>query len=199
MRTRTLLLGAVTSVAMAGAANAGGWYVAGEAGANGIAQADVHGTFLGAPTTGTVSNDVGWVIMAAVGNSFAPRWRVEGELGFRHNDTSSNIAQIEELSLMVNVARDFELSSEFSLSLGVGVGIDDTKFNAGALSSDNDVNFAFQGLVGLNYAVSPNADITLTWRYFDVVDPSFQFGGAATLNFDDMANRSLTLGVRLRL
>ncbi len=196
MKTRGLLLGAVASAAMAGTASAGGWYIAGDVGLNGIADADVSGTFLGSPNTGTVSSDLGWAVTASVGTAFAPGWRLEGELGFRNNETTSDLAHVTDVSLMVNVLYDFELSSEFDLSVGAGVGIDQSKFNVPAFTSNTDINFAYQAIVGLNYALTPDTDLTLTYRIMNVVDPTFQFGQAATFEFDGIDNRTLSLGVR---
>ncbi len=189
-------MGAVASVAMAGSASAGGWYVAGEAGLNWIADADVSGTFLGAPTSGTVSTDAGWALVATIGNAFSPGWRLEGELGFRHNDTTSDIAQVEDWSLMLNVLYDFKLSTEFGLSLGAGLGVDQSKFNLSGFTSDTDTNVALQTMLGLSYALAPDTDLTLTYRYMAVFDPSFQFGRAATFDFDGINNRTLSVGVR---
>jgi OmpA-OmpF porin, OOP family len=193
------LLGAVASVAMAGSASAGGWYVAGEAGLNGFGDADVTGTFLGAPTSGEVSSDLGWAIMATVGNAFSPGWRLEGELGFRNNDTTSDLARVEHWSLMLNVLYDFKLSTDFDLSLGGGLGVDHSKFNISGVTSDTDINAALQAILGLSYAIGPDTDLTLTYRYMAVIDPSFQFGDAATLNFDSIDNRTLTIGLRWHL
>lgn len=184
---------------MAGSANAGGWYVAGEVGVNGIDDADASGTFLGAPTSGTFSTDTGWAIAATVGNAFAPSWRVEAELGFRNNDTTSDLARVEDWSLMINVLYDFTLSTDFELSVGGGLGVDQSKLNINSLTSDTDTNAAIQAILGLSYAVGSDTDLTLTYRYMAVIDPSFQFGQAATLDLDSLNNRTFTVGVRWRL
>lgn len=199
MRTKTLLLSAVASVAIASSASAGGWYVALDAGINGIDDADVSGTFLGGPTSGTISTDTGWAIAATVGNAFSAGWRVEGELGFRNNDTTSDLAQIEHWSLMINVLYDFELSNDFSVSIGGGLGVDQSKFNINSLTSDTDTNAAIQAILGLSYALGPDTDLTLTYKYQGVIDPSFQFGQAATFDVDGIYNRSLTVGLRWHL
>lgn len=170
-----------------------------EAGLNGVGDADVSGTLLGSPTTGTISTDIGWAFMATVGNEFSPGWRLEGELGFRHNDTTSDLAHIEDWSLMINVLYDFKLSTDFELSLGGGLGVDQSKFNISGFTSDTDTNAALQAILGLSYAVGPDTDLTLTYRYMAVIDPSFQFGQAATFDLDSIDNRTLTVGVRLHL
>jgi opacity protein-like surface antigen len=197
VKIRVLLLGAAASLAMAGAANAGGWYVAAEAGLNGIGEEDVSGTFLGSPTTGTFEADLGWAVMASVGNAFSPGWRLEAELGFRHNDASSDLAQVTDISLMANVLYDFELSKDFDLTLGAGLGIAHTKLIIDGFSSDTDVNVAYQALVGLSYAVGPSTDLTLAYRYMDVVDPTIQIGQAVAIEFDSISNRTLSVGLRL--
>jgi opacity protein-like surface antigen len=50
--------------------------------------------------------------------------------------------------------------------------------------------------VGLSYAVGANTDLTLAYRYMEVVDPSFEFGQAATFDFDGISNRTLSVGLR---
>lgn len=199
MRTTALLLGVVASVAMAGSASAGGWYIAVEAGINGVDDADVSGTFLGAPTSGTISTDTGWAVAATVGNAFASGWRVEGELGFRNNDTTADLAQIEHWSFMVNVLYDFELSKDFDVSIGGGLGVDQSKFNINSLTSDTDTNAAIQAILGLSYALGSNTDLTLTYKYQGVIDPSFQFAQAATFEVDGIHDRSVTVGLRWHL
>lgn len=184
---------------MAGSASAGGWYVAAEAGINGIDDADVSGTFLGAPTSGTVSTDTGWAITAAVGNAFSSGWRVEGEFAFRNNDTTGDLALIEDWSLLVNVLYDFKLSTDFEVSLGGGLGATQSKFNITSLTSDTDINAAIQAILGVSYAVGPDTDLTLTYRYMGVIDPSFQFAQAARFDVDGIYNRSLTVGLRWHL
>lgn len=76
MKTRTLFLGAVASIALAGTANAGhfkGWYIGVEAGANWIEDADANilidlGTELGTTTTNAeLEFETGWAALATVG------------------------------------------------------------------------------------------------------------------------------------
>jgi hypothetical protein len=52
--------------------------------------------------------------------------------------------------------------------------------------------------LGLGYAVTPDTDVTLTYRALGVVEPSYQFGTVASLEFDYLVERSLTVGVRWR-
>src|SRR5262245_26795554 len=110
MTSRAVLLGAVASIAMANAANAGhfkGWYVGLEAGANWIGQADSSAKFHTSEggsitTTGTIDFDDGWAVFATVGHAFSDYWRIEGEVGYRNNETASGFAEVTELSFMVN-------------------------------------------------------------------------------------------------
>lgn len=210
MKTRTLLLGAVASIALAGTADAAhfkGWYIGLEAGANWIDDADsVVSIDLGEPppatTSGTVEFDTGWAVFATAGYAFDSNWRIEGELGYRANETTSGTAEVNEWSFMLNALYDFELSPSMTFSLGAGAGYDHATLELPAGLEDSQGNFAYQGIAGLNYALSKRLDLTLTYRYLVVDDPEFDFtAGATTIGFDieNIHKHSVTLGLRYDL
>lgn len=136
MKLRTALL-AATALAAATTANAStGWYMSLGAGANWLPDGDwgvVGSTFGGETSSGHTEYDTGFAVAGAVGYDWG-RWRAEFEVAYRHNEvdcattsggpclpTSSNDG-IWELSQMVNVLYDFDLSGRFSASLGAGAG-----------------------------------------------------------------------------
>ncbi len=53
---------------------------------------------------------------------------------------------------------------------------------------DSDVQFAYQAIVGLSYALSPKTNLGVEYRYFGTRNPSFtddpDGGGNVTANFE---------------
>ena len=133
MKLRHLLLGSVAALAAAGSANAAtGWYMSLGAGANWLPDSDVS-FFTG--KRATTEYETGYAVAGALGYDWG-RWRAEFEVAYRDNnvdcisgnyfgagcvDPGSNNG-IWELSQMVNVLYDFDLSGRFSASVGAGVG-----------------------------------------------------------------------------
>jgi len=211
MKTRTLFLGAVASIALASTANAGhfkGWYIGAEAGANWIEDADADvvvdlGTEIG-PISGATEFefDAGWAVFATMGYAFDSNWRVEGELGYRSNETTSGTAEVNEWSVMLNALYDLELSPSMTLSLGAGAGYDHAELNLPGGFEDSDGNFAYQGIAGLNYGLSKRLDLTLTYRYLIVTDPEFDLSVPPVsigFDIDSVRKHSLTVGLRYDL
>ncbi len=223
MKTRAMMLATAAAVALtgsAGAANFHGWYLGLEAGAGWVDDAsavDEFGPF-GAPIAVNdieVQYDTGWAVFGTVGYDFG-RWRIEGEVGYRDNEISAATypglggapaiwadPSMNELSLMANVHYDIPLSSRLQLSLGVGAGADRARFETGGGSfSDDDWNFAYQGIVGFSYAISSGTDLTLNYRYLRVTDAEFseERGANDVLNrYDDITKHTVTLGLRFDL
>jgi OmpA-OmpF porin, OOP family len=201
MTTKALLLGAVASLAFAGSASAHGWYLGIEGGVSSVEDADAVGTILGFATSGTLPIDNGWALIGTVGHELSPNWRIEGEIGYRSNETDTGgTIEITELSFMVNALFDIELSPSMDLTLGGGIGYDETTFDIGGAAEASDSGFAWQGIVGMGWAISPNTDLTLTYRYMNVTGPELSAGaGIATVEFDDLTKHSLTVGVRFNM
>jgi outer membrane protein OmpA-like peptidoglycan-associated protein len=120
---------------------------------------------------------------------------------------------IEEYSLMANVLYDIALSKRLSLSLGAGVGADNVRFDGTYTSfggpvpaSDDEWKFAAQGIAGIAYSLSPRLDLTLTYRYLHISDPTFSQAGSfsvfslsQTVQFDNFGKHSLSAGLRFDL
>jgi opacity protein-like surface antigen len=140
-------------------------------------------------------------LIGTVGHELSPNWRIEGEIGYRSNETDTGgTIEITELSFMVNALFDIELSPSMDLSLGGGIGYDETTFDIGGVAEASDSGFAWQGIVGMSWAVSPNTDLTFTYRYMNVSGPELSAGaGIATVEFDDLTKHSLTVGVRFNM
>jgi OOP family OmpA-OmpF porin len=210
VQTRTLLLGAVASLSLAGAADAAhfkGWYIGLEGGGSWVEDADtlffvdLGGEFEPGTTTGTLEFDTGWAVFATMGYAFESNWRLEAEVGYRANETSVGALELNEWSLMLNALYDIELTPKLALSIGAGAGYDHATLEVPGLD-DSDGNFAYQGIAGLNYALSNRLDLTLTYRYLIVDDPEFDLTAPPiTLGFDveSLRKHSVTIGLRYDL
>jgi len=207
MRAKVALLGTVCVLAVSGTAHASGWYVGLEAGASWIADndVDVRATSAGLTTFNTIapaSFDGGWAIIAAVGYGMQG-WRVEGELGWRKNDKDQftplpfSTGDLNEVTAMLNLSYEIPLGQKFGVVVGGGAGIDYAMLDIPTLD-DSDLNFAYQGIVGLNFALSPNTELTLNYRYLHVLDPEFEerANPGLILKFEDLSKHALTAGVR---
>jgi opacity protein-like surface antigen len=232
MRLRYALLASAAALSVTATAEAGhfnGWYAGLEGGANWIADEDalyvqsVISVFV-TSAVDEASFDTGWAVFATAGYGFASGWRIEGEAGYRSNSVNARWpisdsirtldADVDEFSLMANVRYDARLGERLALSLGAGAGADHAELDghfanfAGFTDpvSDDEWNFAVQGIAGMSYALSRRTELTLTYRYFHVFDPSFSerdvnsiFTFDETVSFDKFSKHSLTLGLRYDL
>jgi outer membrane protein OmpA-like peptidoglycan-associated protein len=87
------------------------------------------------------------------------------------------------------------------LSFGGGAGAVHQQFDDGVIDQDEDYNFAYQGIVGASYELSPRMDLTLNYRYLRSDAAEFR-GAAGPTNFyetDDFENQAVTIGLRFDL
>lgn len=214
-----ILLGAAT-LALAPAALAEpntGWYLGLEGGVNRTSDTDadfVTDSVL-PPDSGPVnlSFDDGWVGFGTAGYAFPGNWRVEAELGYRHNNVdavtptfvdgpSSNRGELRTASLMGNVIYDIPFTPRFKASLGAGAGAVHREFNDGFLVKDHDTQFAYQGIAGLSYAISSGTELTMNYRYLRSEGGNFHEQNGLVRDAymtDDIDDQALTIGLRFDL
>ncbi|MBI1213989.1 MAG: outer membrane beta-barrel protein [Alphaproteobacteria bacterium] len=234
MSHKATLLGAAASLALlaasAGSASAAhfhGWYLGVEGGANWVE--DFGARYRRGPVGSTTTSanrlnfelDSGWAGLATLGYGFGNHWRVELEGGYRHNNldklhwrfptpsVTSPSGDLNEWSVMANVAYDLILTDRLSLSLGAGAGADDahlklrTTLSSTVRVNDDDWRFAYQGLVGLNYDIGDRMQVMLNYRYMRVDSPKWR--GRATgpdfvkINAEDLVKHTVTIGLRYDL
>lgn len=193
------------------AANAAdhGWYWGIEAGVDQTSDAGATGTLaqwltpppvaFTFPFVETLQFDTGYAAFASVGTHVAPNLRLEAELGFR-SERADRHDSWREVTLMLNGNYDIALSSQLTLSLGAGIGADAIAGDFG----DTDYVFAYQGVVGLSYAVTPSTDVTLKYRLLEAGGPTFDrplvpFVGPFHEEIDDIEHQSVSLGLRFAL
>ncbi|MDA1326428.1 MAG: OmpA family protein [Proteobacteria bacterium] len=103
-------------------------------------------------------------------------------------------------SLMISGYYDFFREHKIRPYLGAGVGVaivdaDGVSPFLGSAINDDDIGFAYQGMAGIAYSVSPRTTVTLGYRYFAVPDLSFRTTGGASVDAD-YASHEIMLGVR---
>jgi len=132
----------------------------------------------------------GFVGLGTVGYDFG-MFRTELEGGYRYNSnksitgggfTGSTSGKTTAWSGMVNGYWDI-LSGPLTPYIGAGVGVawldHDTKLNGTKLLSGNSTQFAYQGIAGVSYDVTPNWGIKGEYRYFGTTDPKWNVASVA--------------------
>src|SRR5690349_9366840 len=134
----------------------------------------------------TIDHKLGYDVDAIAGSVFGVVC-LEAELGYKHAgiDSVNSIitafpasGNANVLSLMGNVLLDFGDENGLSGYAGAGVGMARAKysFDAPLLSpyvgtvgfSDSDSKLAYQAILGVRYAITPNIDLGLKYRFFTV-------------------------------
>jgi opacity protein-like surface antigen len=151
----------------------------------------------------TIDHKTGYDVDAIAGYDFGAI-RLEAEVAYKRAgiDTVNTVDHVfaasgnaSALSLMANALFDFGDENGLSGYAGGGIGVARTKYNftapllnpyIGAVDfSDNDSRLAWQGILGVRYAMSPNIDIGLKYRLFN----------ASRLRFNDNLPISTTTTV----
>jgi outer membrane protein OmpA-like peptidoglycan-associated protein len=179
-----------------------GFYVGAGGGVNLNLDSDLSGTGINT----TADYDTGWAGVGSLGYAFGNGFRLELEGGYRDNDVdsfsgaSSASGDASALSIMGNVLYDFNTGTAFTPYIGAGVGgarIDYDGFSpVGSTSiNDDDTVFAYQGIAGVSYNLSPQAQIFADYRYFATQDP--EFNAASGVGVDgEYASHTVLVGVR---
>jgi opacity protein-like surface antigen len=195
MRKHLLAATVAAGLATPAVAGAPGPYVGIEGGATFPHSSDLdiilNNTTASPPTTATYNDGynvdfkTGYDLDAIVGYKLGPV-RLEGEAGYKNAKvkslsvstplitdvgtasgttvTAANFNtgdHIGIVSLMANALLDGDFGGGFGGYIGGGAGRAWTKF-----SGDKDNAWAYQGIAGLRYAVTPNIDAGLKYRYF---------------------------------
>jgi opacity protein-like surface antigen len=213
MNTKSLLLGAAALLVVdsADAAHSDGWYVGLDAGVNLVRnweQAIIPSVPL---LQVDASYEDGFAPVATVGYRFERDWRVELEGGYRHNEeglvrlftvggssTFEGDGELSQFSLMANLLYDIPIAETLSLALGAGAGFDHVKFEIPA-GSDQDLFWAYQAIVGLNFAMTPSIDVTLNYRYLSVKYDELNLGAGGLRPGADIDQEMFSIGLRLDL
>ncbi len=226
MTTKRALAGAILSLCFAAPAVAGqGFYLSLEGGAGAVADWEhtrTKWTYCGSELKEALAAfDTGWAAFGAAGYAMG-QWRVELEGGYRHNDIDSYVregwkhvewvreggsrpepsGELSEASLMLNVIYDVPIFERFSLSIGLGAGADYARFKLDthwAAVDEEDWHFAYQGIAGVNYALTEMTVVFVNYRFANVRDIGFDPTPYVHLEGEDFEKQAATAGVRFAL
>jgi outer membrane protein OmpA-like peptidoglycan-associated protein len=220
MTTKRVLAGAVLSLCLSASAEAGqGFYLSLEGGGGIVADWEhtrTKLTWCGPEVKEALASfDTGWAAFGSAGYAMG-QWRIELEGGYRENGIDayekhwryktwvldSPDGDLTEGSVALNVIYDVPIFERFSLAVGVGVGADYLHLKLEtpwAPIDEGDWHFAYQGLAGLNYALTELTVIFVNYRFADVRDASFDPTPYVHLEGEDFQKQTATAGVRFAL
>jgi len=196
-----LLAGAALVAAPTGAQAQGGahsglyGYIGG--GYNILRDADVSGS-------GGAEFDGGYAFLGALGWGWGNGLRTELELGYRRNEVDGGTGRVltgdaSSYHAMFNVLYDFNLG-DFVPYIGAGIGAANIRYDtmapvAGSAVDDSDWQFAYQGIVGVQYFFTPSLAIYADARYFATLDPTFKTAAGTKVD-GEYENYTFTVGLR---
>jgi len=216
-RLTVLLVGAVAIGLVSTAAHAQnqtpGWYIGVQGGWTHLNSQSSSLNTGGATIPFTANADEGFGVGGVIGYELPSGLRAEGEVTYRSNDFTNFTTPIApgsfklggsytSLALMGNLLYDFMPYNQWTPYLGAGAGaahLTLDSFNAlgTPLGSPDDWEFAYQGIAGVKYAVNQNVSVSLDYRYFATLDPSFTTtaGGAPATVKSEYGTHNIFLGV----
>ncbi len=209
------LLAASSPAIADGTEDAGhGWYVGGSVGVNWLQDTNAS-TFFG--NSVDAGFDTGWALMANAGYRCLGGFRGELEIGYRDNNVGSLFVNpvhethiggdVTQFSVMANAAYDWHFAPRFALSVGGGIGVVESDFDASGSGfrivrdAEDDWSFAWQLMGGLAYTVTANTDAFVEYRYFadqshDVITFPNGFPWRDSVDLD---SNTVTVGFRYAL
>lgn len=108
--------------------------------------------------------DGGWIGGIAVGGK-TQYARAEIEASYRNSDIDSPAGgDVSSTALMANAYYDLENDTRFTPYIGAGIGVAHVDFDTAG--GDEGTEFAYQGIVGVNYAIDPKWHVGAEYRYF---------------------------------
>lgn len=142
--------------------------------------------------------DTGGVGVGALGYGLGNGFRVEGEVGYRDSgvsraSTGSASGDVSSWGFMGNGLYDFNLGWPVTPYLGAGIGMALVSANkltvpGSAVTVDGtDMNFAYQGIAGVSYAITQNLKLDASYRYFATTNPQYKtsIGSSAGSRYHD--------------
>ena len=163
MKLRNLFLAGVAAVALAGPAAADapqGWYV-------GVGAGWDDPTGVNGPGGSNLNTDDTIAVLGAIGYRWSSGWRAEVETNYADPDYNffGIKGDAEQWAAMGNLAYDIPLQGNWALTLGGGAGWAWVSPGNG-LGSDSA--FAWQGIAGFSWMVTPKMALQLDYRYFSI-------------------------------
>jgi opacity protein-like surface antigen len=171
-----------------------GWYVKLQGGVSSMADTDFSGEkVLGSGSVDT-SFDTGAAFGGAIGYGVTPTFDLEIDYTYRQNDISSGKragrtvlsgGDYASVAVMMNGIYRFEVDYAVKPYLGIGIGFlqevdSDLEFaDGGKLEDLEDRGFAWQGLAGLAYPLTPHFEIFGEVRYISASNIDLEKSGGS--------------------
>jgi opacity protein-like surface antigen len=163
----------------------------------------------------TTNNDIGYGFLVAGGRKFDFGLRLEAEGAYRQNSVSSvtvpgagttaGSGNFAAASFMANALYEFDnigydLGKTVKPYFGGGVGFaniwaNDVQTQGVTISDDSDIQFAYQAIAGVGFAVAPKTTLFVEYRYFATLDPHFKTGAGTDFKSEYQTNNAM-LGLR---
>ncbi len=157
--------------------------------------------------------DEGWTAGANLGYAWGNNWRTEIEGNYRDNDVnkmkgtgaSGGTGSFRSWDAMVNQIYDFNNASRWTPYLGLGVGAvwQDAHRMGNAYSPTTTINkdsvaaFAYQGIAGIEYDLSPQAALGLRYNYFGAMQgDKFKTNTGVKVKDDNYGNHAVQITFR---
>ena len=164
-----------------------GFYIGAEGGINWLlnntSTANVTAGGLAGSGQANITTQLGWTAGGMIGYDFLGP-RVELESRFIQNTATLTApgvagslgATINQVPIMANVYYDFMAGGIIVPYIGAGAGIAFTNLTGGGFSnSSSNVQFAYQGMVGVGWNIDSQFRLNLEGRYFGTTAPNYSF------------------------
>ncbi len=172
MKLRSIAMVGVAALALCVPASANsftGWYTNLNIGWDSMGS--IKATFSPGPVVDTFKTKDTALFLGAFGYKFDNGFRLEDELGYTSHgmDSSSYSGHASVTSDIVDVLYDFPLSQQLDLEVGGGIGAADANLDVYNSSytyiKGSHTDFIWQGIVGLNYAITEHTELSLSYHY----------------------------------
>jgi opacity protein-like surface antigen len=127
----------------------------------------------------------------ALGYSINECFAAEFETGAIWNSSEGNLIDIYQIPILLNGIWNIHTHSAWTPYIGAGVGGVATHF-VDRLGSDTDFTFAYQGMVGIKYAMCPRSELDLSYKFLGSLDHEFSVG-PFTDKFDGFMTHAVLL------
>lgn len=146
----------------------------------------------------TLEPDAGPIAGAALGMRLAP-FRLELDVDWMHSSVKSGspalTGAVQNIPVMLNAYVDWANGTPFTPYIGIGMGFTAMTLTAngaaGRFIDSSQRVFAFQPIVGVDYAVTDQLAVGLQYRYFRSVQPGLATTGGARFSIDNASHNVL--------
>lgn len=153
----------------------------------------------------TLESERGFGGSIALGNAYDNNWRAEAELNYHRSgsksiDSAAASGDTSALGLMLNGYFDLPTNTAWTPYIGIGVGgallsYDNVSPVGASLIDDQDLEFAYQGIVGINYKLNAQANVFTDYRYFGTTDLNFRTDSATDVD-SEFGEHRFMVGLR---